>query len=209
MISEGKLTSTLLNRAPPKHSLSPTWEKPGFFSLCVFAVIWNLLSPSFFYLFNYFCLFRAATPALYGGSQAKGQIGAVATALCHSHSNVRSKPHPVTYTTAHGNAGSLTQWARPGIKPASSWMLIRFISTEPWQELSIFFLEWFSKGWSAIRIRGIRISSEYMRTFKLSGCALRTLTAFQWQTDILFKLSNFFYYLNILSKYRYYTVEVE
>ena len=30
----------------------------------------------------------------------------------------------VTYTTAHDNA-------RPGIEPASSWILVRFVSTEP------------------------------------------------------------------------------
>ena len=28
----------------------------------------------------------------YGGSQARGLIGAVATGLCHSHSNAGSKP---------------------------------------------------------------------------------------------------------------------
>ena len=39
-----------------------------------------------------------------------------------------------TYTIAHGNARSLTHWWRPGIKPASSWILVRFVSTEPWQE---------------------------------------------------------------------------
>ena len=55
-----------------------------------------------FYLFIY-CLFRAA-PTAYGGSQVRGQIRAVATCLHHSHSNARS----ATYTTAHGNAGSLT-----------------------------------------------------------------------------------------------------
>ena len=59
----------------------------------------------------------------YGGSQARGGIGAVATGLRHSHSNSGSKlclqPTPqlhhhqmgaasATYTTAHGNAGSLT-----------------------------------------------------------------------------------------------------
>ena len=33
------------------------------------------------------------------------------------------------YTTAHGNAGSLIHWAKPGIKPTISWMLVRFIST--------------------------------------------------------------------------------
>ena len=34
----------------------------------------------------------------------------------------------VTYTTAHRNAGSLTHWARPGIKPVSSWILVRSIN---------------------------------------------------------------------------------
>ena len=40
-----------------------------------------------------------------------------------------------TYTTAYSNAGSLTHWTRPGIEPASSWMLIRFVSAESQQEL--------------------------------------------------------------------------
>ena len=65
-----------------------------------------------------YCLFRA-TPTGYGGSQAGGQIGAVATGLLHSHSNARS----------------LTHRMRPGIEPASSWMLVRFVSAEPRQEL--------------------------------------------------------------------------
>ena len=34
------------------------------------------------------CLFRA-----YGGSQAKGRMGAIAASLHHSHSNSRSEPH--------------------------------------------------------------------------------------------------------------------
>ena len=34
----------------------------------------------------------------------------------------------VTYTTAHSNAGSLTHWMRPGIKPASSQILVGFLS---------------------------------------------------------------------------------
>ena len=36
--------------------------------------------------FFFFCLFRAA-PEVYGGSQARYLIGAVAAGLCHSHSN--------------------------------------------------------------------------------------------------------------------------
>ena len=31
-------------------------------------------------------------------------------------------------TTVHGNVGSLTQWVKPGIEPASSWMLVRFLT---------------------------------------------------------------------------------
>ena len=41
-----------------------------------------------------FCLFAIswAAPATYGGSQARGQIRAVATGLSQSHSNEGSKP---------------------------------------------------------------------------------------------------------------------
>ena len=41
--------------------------------------------------FFFFLLFRA-TLAAYGGSQAVGQIGAVAAGLRHSHSNSGSEP---------------------------------------------------------------------------------------------------------------------
>ena len=33
-----------------------------------------------------------------------------------------------TYTTTHSNAGSLTHWAGPGIEPATSWFLLRFVN---------------------------------------------------------------------------------
>ena len=37
----------------------------------------------------------------------------------------------VTYTTAQGNARSLTLWARPEIEPASSQALVGFLTAEP------------------------------------------------------------------------------
>ena len=40
-----------------------------------------------------------------------------------------------TYTTAHGNTGSLIHWVRLGIKPASSRILVGFVSAAPQQEL--------------------------------------------------------------------------
>ena len=58
--------------------------------------MWNITPIMFtkknFFLSFIFCLFRAA-PATHGGSQARGQIGAAAAGLHHSHSNVESKLH--------------------------------------------------------------------------------------------------------------------
>ena len=34
----------------------------------------------------------------------------------------------------HGNTRSLTHWATPGIEPATSWFLVRFVSTTPQRE---------------------------------------------------------------------------
>ena len=53
----------------------------------------NKLYISFFFFF--FCLFRAASVA-FGSSQARGQIGAIAAGLRHSHSpsNAGSELHP-------------------------------------------------------------------------------------------------------------------
>ena len=67
-------------------------------STCIdaFIIIQCLsLSLSFvidFVFFLFSLLFRA-TPTAYGGSQARGQIGAIAAGLHHSHSNVGSEPH--------------------------------------------------------------------------------------------------------------------
>ena len=48
---------------------------------------WFLSTSSIFFVF-----FRVALAA-YGGSQARGQIRAVAAGLYHSHSNTESQPH--------------------------------------------------------------------------------------------------------------------
>ena len=45
----------------------------------------------FFFFFGLFAISWAA-PAAYGGSQARGQIGALASGLHHSHSSVKSEP---------------------------------------------------------------------------------------------------------------------
>ena len=44
------------------------------------------------FFFFVFLLFLWAAPVAYGDSQARGRIGAIATSLCQSHSNVGSEP---------------------------------------------------------------------------------------------------------------------
>ena len=83
-------------------------------------------------LFFLFCLFRAMS---YGGSQARGRIGAIGTSLLHSHSNTRSKWINTRSTVTHGNAGSLIHWVKPGIELASSGILVRFTTSESPREL--------------------------------------------------------------------------
>ena len=55
----------------------------------------------------------------YGGSQARGRIGAIAAGLHQSLSNVGSKPclQPTPQLTA-----------RPGIEPATPWFLVGFVN---------------------------------------------------------------------------------
>ena len=91
-----------------------------------------------------FSLFRGTSTA-YGGSQARGLIGATAAGLNHSHSNARSNENlrPTPQPTSHGNTGSLTHRARPGIEPTTPWFLVGFISAAPRQELHFFsFAKW-------------------------------------------------------------------
>ena len=61
------------------------------------AVVTHLASLSYYFpsfLFFFFCLFSfsKAAPVAYGGSQARGLIGAVSASLRQSHSNTGSEP---------------------------------------------------------------------------------------------------------------------
>ena len=78
----------------------PWWEEEKNFKK--FQEKYFLIKKITFFLS--FFLFRAA-PVAYRGSQARGRVGAIAASLHHSPSNSAVS---VTYTTAHGNVGSLT-----------------------------------------------------------------------------------------------------
>ena len=84
----------------------------------------------FIYLFIYFCLFAIswAAPAAYGGSQARGLIGATVASLRQSHSNAGSEPRlrPTPQLTAIPDPQPTEQGQ--GIEPATSWFLVGFVN---------------------------------------------------------------------------------
>src|SRR5512137_2236721 len=82
------------------------------------------------FLFLFFCLFAIFLGHSYGIWRFPGK------GLNRSCSH-RPTPEPqqrgiraasATYTTAHGNAGSLTHRARAGTEPATSWFLVGFVN---------------------------------------------------------------------------------
>ena len=102
------------------------------FHICVCMYIYT-------YIYIYIHFFMAS-PTAYGSSQARGRVAAAAAG---------QQPHPqqyiqaisATYTTAHSNARSLAHWWEPGIEPKPSWILVRFLTTEPQCEcLFMYFL---------------------------------------------------------------------
>ena len=91
--------------------------------------VFHAPAPLFIYLFL-LLLFRAA-PVAYGSSQPRGWIRAAAATLLHSNNNMGSEPH--LWPTLQFTATLDPTWARPGIQPTSSWILVGFITIEPQQ----------------------------------------------------------------------------
>ena len=99
------------------------WMRPGIKPASSWFILMNHnRSPKFV------CLLLMALHSAYGSSQARGWIRAATAGLHHSHIDARLEPHLQSMPEAHGNARSLTHWARPGIEPASSWILVQFLT---------------------------------------------------------------------------------
>ena len=111
-----KLKLFPLNIKSPFSSSPSSWQ-PHFY----FLSLWN-----FFFLGLF--VFSMVTPVAYGGSQAKSLIGVVATSLTPQPQQHQIWVMSATYTTAHGNARSLTHWKRPRIEPSISWFLAAFVN---------------------------------------------------------------------------------
>ena len=86
----------------------------------------------FFFFFFFFFFFLGAA---HGSSKARGLNQSYSYQPTPQLQQCQIWASSSTHTTAHGNATSLTHWKRPGIEPATSWFVVRFVSAVPWQEL--------------------------------------------------------------------------
>ena len=109
-----------------EHILTQHYYPNSIVSICVHC--WSCICLAFFCLF---VLFRA-TPTAYGSFKARGRIEAIAAYTTATAMSQQCQPQAssANCTVALGNTRSLTHWARLGIKPMSSWTLVRFITSE-------------------------------------------------------------------------------
>ena len=93
----------------------------------------------FFVLFFVFLFCFLGSHTAYRSSRGRGRIRAPADDLYHSYSNTRFKPHlrPTPQLTAMLDSQP-TKWASEARgEPASSWILVRFISAASQWELCV------------------------------------------------------------------------
>ena len=117
-----------------------------------------------------------------------------------------------TYTTAHGNARSLTHWLRPGIEPSTSSFLVGFISTEPRRELQVplYFLSaltsldviQFHNSQSNQRVISYNLCSQPSPLPQLHTYLCNSLVILKFilsRTELLIPSSKFYFLLNLSS----------
>ena len=83
-----------------------------------------------------------ATPEAYGSSQARGQNGATAASLCHSHSNMESEQHLQPTPQLTDNTRSLTHWAGSGNEATMGTPYAKILKLILWRQYTKFFLEY-------------------------------------------------------------------
>ena len=96
--------------------------------------------PTLFFFFFFFCLFRPSSVA-YGRSQASGWMWPTPQPQwCQIQATL------ATYSSACNDAISLTHWARPGMDPKFSWILVWFLTHWATTRTPNLVLEWRRNG---------------------------------------------------------------
>ena len=101
-----------------------------FYTVAYLLIIIFVLAFFFCLFFGGSCPWHMEVPKL--GVESELQLPAYTTATATPDLSHICKLH-----CSSGNTRSLTHWLRLGIKPTSSWILVRFITTEPQWELLI------------------------------------------------------------------------
>ena len=123
---------------------------------------------------------------MYGCSKARGRTEAGASGLWPTPQQWGVWATSATYTTAHSNTRSLTHWVRLGIQPASSWILVRFVSAEPQWELPSDY-SWQSLKASLQRIRLLPRNLNCISTTKLKNTFENTkVPKKRWNSHLVF-----------------------
>ena len=140
-------------------------------STCIYAAVQAHNSPSnnlkchFCHIPNSFLFyfFLVPYPMAYGGSQARGRIGATAASLTPQPQQHRIWAVSATYTRVHSNTGSLTHWGRPGMEPCNfmvpsqSHFCCAMVGTPIYQILSLPELSL----WFCILVHGVILKVTY------------------------------------------------
>ena len=92
--------------------------------ISIYLDYYQIIMVVLIWIITFFFSFRVI-PAAYGGSQVKSELHLPPIPQPQQH---QIRATSATYTSVHGNSRSLTYWARPGIKPTSSWILVRFLT---------------------------------------------------------------------------------
>ena len=105
----------------------------------------HFISVLFFFIFFYFCLFRVI-PVTYGDSQARGQIGSVATSLHQNHSRATATQDPSHTSDLHHSSWQCqilnTERGRgSNLSPQGCQLVL--ITDEPRWQLLLYVLESF------------------------------------------------------------------
>ena len=95
---------------------------------CVFALdAWVAETGSW----NFFFFFLVATVEAYG---CQARLGFESNLQLQAYATTTAMPDPShIWAIAQSNAESLIHWARPGVKPASLWVLVIFVSVAQYE----------------------------------------------------------------------------
>ena len=152
------------------------------------------MSQDFQFLFFFFFCFWGLHPGHMDVLRLGVEIGATAVGLHHSHSNTGSKPYLWPTPQLMATQDPPTHWARPEIKPVTSWLLDSFpLHHNENSKILNFFITIFilhipfvlyNALLIPIRLKRSRYDSQSTRSWKHVLCKYHQALEEQWATSL-------------------------